>query len=318
MTGSRRSAGAAAALALACATLVGDPLAGLHPYVLPWRERVVLLTCRWETQRPLRVALPEDATADERRAIERVLAAWEGAGLGVRFEADSDEPADIQLALVAGAVRREGDLPGSGLTVADCRAQPGGAAELVHARVVVARTIGPDWRGRERELSPGEFAGTLFHELGHALGFQGHARGEGDPMARSVDATRRAGARVLRGEDVQSAALRALYARPSGTVLREARTSRWRSEEVDRMAALAARKRLDGPFLRVGDASARVFWRDASGEEYGFLIPNLAETLGDPTRILVIPEAGARRLLPRRSHAAPAPRAAGAREDDLP
>ena len=287
-------------LLAACTLPAGDPLAGLHPYVLPVREEVRLLTCRWEGRQPLGVALPADASPAERGALEAALRGWQRAGLGLELREVAPEAASIRLELVGGPVAREGDVPGAGRTQADCRVAADGAARLAGARVELARSAGPDWRGRERLLTPEELAGTAYHELGHALGFQGHPRGGRDPMERSVEGVRRVGERLLRGEAAPSAALRALYARPSGAILRRTPVSHWRTELVDRLAALAARRELDGPFLRVGDASARIFWREADGGEVGVLVPNLAETLRDPTRILVMAEPRARALLSAR------------------
>jgi hypothetical protein len=71
------------------------------------------------------------------------------------------------------------------------------------------------------------------------------------------------------------------------------------------MGALAAAEGLEGPFARVGDTAARVFWRDTSGRQYGLQIPNLAETLRNPSRVLVIAEAATRAALPRSRDLAP-------------
>jgi hypothetical protein len=47
----------------------------------------------------------------------------------------------------------------------------------------------------------------------------------------------------------------------------------------------------------VGDASAQVFWRDGADDEVGFWVANLAETLADPTRILLLHLPGTRARL---------------------
>jgi hypothetical protein len=122
---------------------------------------------------------------------------------------------------------------------------------------------------------------------------------------RTVEVHRRLGARVLAGETPDEPTLRALYALPSGSVLADRPVSRWRTDLVDRMAALAANERLEGPFARVGDTAARVFWRDGRGTEYGLQVPNLAETLRDPARVLVIAESTTRAALPRSRDLAP-------------
>ncbi len=288
-----------AAWGVGCATLPADPLADLHPTVLPWRETVQLLTCRWTVAAPVGVGLPEEASDDERRVLSAALEAWNRAGLGLTLREAPFAQSQIRVFLVEDPVARDDGRPGSGRSISDCRVDPEGPAELVSARVEIARRTGPDARGHRRELSAEELAGTAFHEFGHALGFQGHARRGEVPMSASAEVLRRIGRLLLRGETVPSPRLRALYARPSGTRVRTVPVSRWRTDLVDRLAREAARRGFDGPYARVGDVTGRVFWRDASGAEYGVLIANLEETLRDPTRILVLPEARTRALLPR-------------------
>jgi hypothetical protein len=297
---STRALAAAGLLLAACAGPVAGPTEGLHPYVLPWRGTVRLFPCRFPLGAPVGVALPADASGDERRALEAAPDAWGRAGLGVTLVPAREEEAPIRIALLDDPPRRDDGRTGSGRTVADCRVEPGtGAARLVAARVEIARATSPDWRGRRHALGPDALAGAALHELGHALGFQGHARRGDEPMAASAGAQRRLGARALRGERIDSPALRALYARPSGEPLRVVEVSPWRTEAVDRLARVAPAARLEGPFARVGDSTARVFFRHAGGLEYGLAIPNLAETLRDPTLVLLVPDPRTRAALER-------------------
>jgi hypothetical protein len=141
----------------------------------------------------------------------------------------------------------------------------------------IARHTPPVW-GRERLLTLEERSGALLHELAHALGAPGHAGGADDLLASTPDAARRAGARALAGEPLESPALAALYARPPGELLQSVAVEAWRTFELDRLARLAAAQPLDGPFLRAGDAAGRIFWRDARGREWGFLVVGLASS----------------------------------------
>jgi len=278
----------------ACASRPADPLATLHPYVLPLAQEVVFLTCRWPLERPLSVALPEDASDEERLAIEVALRAWEEAGLGVRFSPSSPDLAAIRLSLTPEAVERDDGRPGIGRAWVDCGAGEKDAPELVSARIELARRTPPDWRDHTRPVSSEELAGIALHELGHALGFQGHVRGGDVPMVRNAETLRRLGQRILRGGSIRSPGLRALYAHPTGHELQRTPVSQWRTGRVDRLAALAPELGWQGPFLRAGDASASVFWLDDGGSEVGFWIANLAETLSNPTRILVLHLPGTR------------------------
>jgi hypothetical protein len=179
-------------------------------------------------------------------------------------------------------------------------------AQLVRARVELSRQ-GRDALGRPKRHTPEEFTGAALHELGHALGFQGHASFGATALRREPERVRALGADVLAGEPFADASLAALYALPSGCVLAVSPVSRGRTDLVDRMAALAQRGRLAGPFVRVGDTAARVFWseRREPHYEYGLSVVNLAETYADPARVLVVAENRTRGALPRSRDRAP-------------
>jgi hypothetical protein len=287
--------------------LSGQRLGDIHPFVLPSRGHLTFFLCRWNTGTPLAVSLPADATDAEREALEDALRAWEGAGLGLRFVPVTGGEAPIQIELVDGPVQTPAG-PDTGNAVVDCRLGPLPAsgvsgdrlpgAELVSARLRLARKV-PDSLGREQPLSPDALRGIALHELGHALGFQGHARRGPTVMVREIDVIRRAGRRLSGGERFDDATLRALYAVPNGAVLVSAPVAGWRTEDVDRMARLAAEKGLDGPFARVGETAARVYWRDDEGREYGLWVVNLLDALRDPAAVLVVAEPRVRRALPR-------------------
>ena len=271
-----------------------------RPYVWASEGRVELLSCRWTLDAPIGVALGGAPTPEEEHALDAALRAWEAALPGLRLPRAPAGAASIRVRFVEAPVPRADGTLGTGRTVADCRLAAAGAhAALVAASVEIARRTPPDWRGGERALSPEERAGALVHELGHALGVPGHAPGASDPLGAAPEAARRAGARALAGESLDSPALAALYARPPGDVLASARLDASRTAELDRLAKLASANGLDGPYLRAGDTVGRIFWRDERGREWGFLVADLARLAREPTQLLVLPEANARGALPR-------------------
>ena len=286
-------------IALGCAALgpAPDPLRA-RPYVWAAAGQVELLTCRWSGAAPIGVWLAPDASPAEEQLLDAVLRSLEGVGAGVRFlRVRGSSGASITVGFVAAPVASaEGGLARARSTT-DCRLDTGGEhAALVSAAIEVARSM-PDGR----PLASEELAGALLHELGHALGFAGHAVGADDPLAAAPEAAVRAGRRALAGEQVESAALAALYARPSGDVLARQAVEAWRTQEVDRLARLAARSGVEGPYLRAGGEAGRIFWRDASGREWGFLVPDLAALSRDPSGLLLLPEMATRGALPRKA-----------------
>lgn len=280
----------------------GHRLRDLTPYVWPSQDQLTLLVCRWPDARPIPISLPSGRDPALVRAAERAVSAMEQA-LPITFERrERIERHGIELRFVDPERER---VVGAGNAVADCALDPDSAlrepadtlpAELVYASVWL-RTEQIDAFGRVLPFSPDEVAGSVLHELGHALGFQGHAHAGATVMVRAVEEVRSAGRRVLAGEPFSDATLEALYHVPSGTVVRRARLAPGTTRYVDAMLALARRSGLAGPFLRVGDRLARVTWRDRDGTSYPVTIDRIDDALRSPESLALDPHFRTRALL---------------------
>ena len=273
------------------------------PYLLPVQDALVLFLCRWETGDPIPVALPPDASPVLAEAFEAALAAWEGAGLGVRFARGAAAGTGIELRMVTGEVAGAGSERGA-TTVADCALDLQGATpgNRLPARLVFAsihlRVERSDAIGRSVELGAAELAGIVLHELGHALGFQGHVRMGASAMRYQVDGMQRSGRRLLAGEAFHDEALRALYSLPSGTVVGRLALPRGRTQPVDRLLALARSGALEGPIARIGDLEGQILFRDGDGAAYAIWLRGVVAALaGRPGELLLMPGPRALRRL---------------------
>ncbi len=280
----------------------GHRLYATTPYVWPRAGLVTFFLCRWPSDAVIPVALSPTASADERTAVEAALHAWEAAGLGIRFARVPRGREQMTILFEDGTVETAlGD--GVGVTLVDCRLGSGEeagdplVAEISGAVVRLGRRTPKDVRHHDSPLTQEQIAGIALHEIGHALGFQGHVSYGNTAMVRSGDDVTSRGRALLRGERPNDPTLRALYAVPSGAVVKRSPVSPARTEEVDRLAEAAARLGMRGPYIRVGDVDGRVFWRDAGGEEFGVGVADVLRTLRSPERLVLLPEPGARALI---------------------
>jgi hypothetical protein len=240
--------------------LAPHPLGSVRPYALPLAGELTLFLCRWPTEAAIPVALAGESDPAQREALRAALRGWEGGRLGLRF-AEGEGGRGIQVRV------RDDLVTSQANTVAECavagppapgaREVPG--ARLVAASIHVARDD-PHLRL------------TLLHELGHALGFQGHAaRGSTLMLAREAEALERA-RRVSEASPVDDAALGALYAVPSGAIVARIPLAPEQTLPADRIQALAVERGLAGPFARMGDRSGLLWWADASGRRLALRI----------------------------------------------
>jgi hypothetical protein len=273
-------------------------LADIHPYALPTRGTLVLFLCRWPDGWPIPVSIPGDASDSERAVISQALTSWEHA-VGVHFRTvrESDDH-QLEIRLVDGAGPADAPPP-TATTAAECAVDPSALesppGEVVPARITSAtiriRRARPNLIDEQVAHSEVEMLGALLHELGHALGYQGHTRKGGTVMVRTTGEVRRRGRAVRSGEIFRDAALEALYSVPNGAVLGRTALPDGLTSSVDRIADVAAARDLAGPLLRSGDESARMAWRSRLGTEYVVEIPDIAGLVRDPESLRIVPSA---------------------------
>jgi len=101
-------------------------------------------------------------------------------------------------------------------------------------------------------------------------------------MVKETDAARWAGQSLLAGKAFGDHTLRALYAVPSGTVVKRVSVTAHRTEGVDRMTRIARERGFAGPYARVGDPDGRIAWRDGQGSVYALRISDVRRVLREP------------------------------------
>ena len=244
----------------------------------PWVQGMdlILFLCRWETDQPVPVVFPQDASAQERQMLRVVLRNWANSGLGIRFVEATASPRGIEIKFVSA-----GDpvsIPqGAGDALVNCRVEPSSVengkveASLEFASVYLRRDQ-DDLLGRSQPMSWDERYGTALHELGHALGFSSHVAHGGSVMTRSPAVVRRVGAELQAGDWSGDATLRALYSVPSGTVVGTRALPAEIAGLMKRFWTGAENLGLEGPFTRVGDQGSRIFYRGAAGETFAVSI----------------------------------------------
>jgi hypothetical protein len=203
-----------------------------------------------------------------------------------RDEPYGDPPAEIRVRLLEVA---EGAGPqGMGDTLAACDVSPqandGTPRGLMLGAEIRMRAARPERIGRIRRAAADEWVGAFLHELGHAMGFTGHAALGDSVLVREAMRLRRLGRRALEGVPDDDATLAALYALPVGARLGshplDARGARALAEA---RAAVRVRERGGRAPVAVvsiaGDRAARIAWRYADGSEIAVRLPDYADGL---------------------------------------
>lgn len=263
---------------------IGD----LTPYPALVDGRVTLVACRFPTE--VTGAIPIEVTGEDWPTSwgESALEAVDRALPPVAFERVTtlDRPG-IRVRSLAEA---EGRGPvGLGDTRAECDVSAGDETDTAvrghirHAEIRIRRRVVGTWNQNRAATAEG-WIGAMLHELGHALGFQGHAV-VGDSLVQLEQSRLRAlGRRVMEGAPIPVPNVRALYALPPGTRLGEAGLSPAAEGVVSEVAdAVAARIATDGPPVAsvsvAGDHHARLVWRWRTGRPIVLRFPNWTESL---------------------------------------
>jgi hypothetical protein len=286
----------------------GQRLSDAPPYFVPEKGGVRLFLCRWSVGETVAVSLPADASPGEERALRAALAAWEGAGLGLRFREVESRPAEIEIDFWQ-ADRDDFTLVGAGNTVADCLLSSGLAGRSVGASVearlsyasIYLRREGVNTIGEEVPYSEAELAGAALHELGHALGFPGHVAHGDSIMVRHMEVIQRHGETVMSGGEFYDATLAALYALPSGSVVGRRAVDPSALAVAWRIGERAHEEGWRGPYVRVGERSAQLHWRGPGGELAVLRELEWLEALRRPQSFMLFPNRAAVSLLGRSS-----------------
>jgi len=245
--------------------------------VLASDGELVFFLCRWPLDAPLRVSLPPDANAYERKLFEKALRAWEAVVSGLHFEVvEGSAPVRLRF-------RETG--PEGASTAVDCEvATPLAAGDPLDARLVSAQI---DLRREERdpwgkpvELAESQLLGGVTHELGHALGLQGHANSGKSVMVRETSSVEKIGEKLndeKKPKPLQEPAMQALYSLPSGTVIERRRLAPGATRQIDEIAQRARAQGAVRVKVRVGDRAAAVRWGPG---------PDLVYFLKEPAKIL--------------------------------
>ncbi|MFO0687354.1 MAG: hypothetical protein U0900_01450 [Myxococcota bacterium] len=290
----------------AIAALPGERIGDLVPFPAlaldaeEASERVELVACRFPAPSTLRVATLGAGWWEEAGgpALSALASALEPEGLALRRVADAETEA---VGIRIEAFHGEGpELPeGLGDTLVECDVAPrpadaGPRGRILRAEVRMRRS-GRDAAGRLRSASEAEWAGALLHELGHALGYAGHAATGDSIFVRDEFELRNVGRRVLRGEPLEDATLRALLALEPGEWLGARRLEERDADWVRAVRALDRRWRDAGGrrvevVASVGDREARWSVRYADGRRLGLRFPGWPDRLREGRELLVFPD----------------------------
>lgn len=266
-------------------------LSDTPPYFVPDDVGIRLFLCRWQDEVEIPVVLPADANESEQTGLRQAMAAWERAGLGVRFRevAALEGGRGIEIRLFGASDEAIADTRTAD-TIADCRVETHARDRAddspVDARLEFAsifmRRANLDSLGRSLPLTRSQLAGQALHEFGHALGFSGHVANLRSIMTPTHEVANRWGEAAIAGKPFSDPSVKALYKVPSGVVVGTLDPPTERLTSLRRFMSLANEStEWVGPYVRVGQRDARIFWKRASGQSAIFELRKWVEMVDD-------------------------------------
>jgi hypothetical protein len=274
------------------AQLASQRLGDLTPYPALQGAEVKLITCRWPTTRPIRVRLRLSGERYDwaRHAVESLSRGSSLLPLEIVSEA-RDVPDSARLIDVGESASEDEAGPGgAGDTLVSCDVSSGprGALGTLHRAEIEMRSVARDVLDRPVPLSAEEWTGAFMHELGHALGFQGHVRGGQSVLVLDQDRLREAGRRALSGAAWRDDSLQALYLLETGRLLGwrgiASQTQRW----LDAVEAQLGGRGV-GPWASVGDRSAQLEWKTEEGIALRLRFPDWLRQLNGQRSLIAFP-----------------------------
>ena len=229
---------------------------------------------------------------------------------GLRYEvvADADEPIEDDDRTVIRIVDYRGPDEkgprGAGDTLIVCAGEATASVrrgELLTAEVRMNASV-RDVLGERRMLARDDWTGALMHELGHALGFQGHPRSGDSILVLEHERLRRAGRRARVGEVYVDPVLSALYrlelGLPVGYRFLSAASTAWRVRIENRRVRLGGA--LGPARVSVGDQAAQIAWEERGGPRIRLVFPSWREQLARGRPLIAIPSPATRFRLGKR------------------
>jgi hypothetical protein len=278
----------------------GKRLGDLIPYPAPDADGLSLLACRWPSDRPIPVRL--ELTGPHLEWATRALVSLSEGSRRFEFVIESTSASAVGNATevrgidVVGIVSHQASGPiGVGDTLVGCDVSDPRSdrfGSLTGARIEM-RAFVRDQIEEPVEVSDVDWTAAFLHELGHALGFQGHVRGGASILVRDQTLLRRAGRAALAGRPWPDPTLDALYTLEPGHVLGRRALSRqsqiWvRSTNEDFEDAGHERRAV------VGDRHARLEWRSASRSGLELHLPFWPRQVRSGEPIVAFPGTGSR------------------------
>jgi hypothetical protein len=263
--------------------------------------RLMLVACRYAGGNQSVLVL-SSATGPQREWTSLVIDAVDQAIPGVELEvslvlaSDSNSDRRIEIRPIADF---DAEVPkGMGDTLSECDVsrKPDSDSSVTGGltrSVIRLREVVRDREGQIRSTTDVEWVAALLHELGHALGFSGHAAVGDSLVVLDENRLRRFAKKVLAKEPIPAPNLTALYSVEPGVVLGEAVVMPEGRRAIDAVERLVADRdqrlqRVAGPLASAGDQAARIVWRWAGGIEAELRFPSWRHEIrkGDPITVL--------------------------------